>query len=310
MKIKNLEISIKTGLKERRFTNLILNNYIGLFTNSLLEFKSKQMQACAINFTKQNVNINENSTTMKYDTIKLNRDFQEILTENTIINKYTFADEDGVEIFPSLNQFSGQIIKQIGFGMYDYSTSSFTMYAYLDVSRYNIVIQEGQPVVISRIDKITSDMKFWSNSKDIKTPYHLSADGIHKIQGIEYIRVLPKLYSAGFGILPYKFIKEVLAEDLTIEETALGELTISGLGNNFAKDDLYPSPNLYPSTDLYPREATANLLIYKFKMYYEIYEDPMEPETTLVDTGKYYVQYKELTNFGVIDSIKIKYERG
>lgn len=310
MKVKNLEIGIKIGLKERKFTNLILNNYIELFANSLLEFKSKQLQACAINITKQNINIDENSTTMQYDTVKLNRDFQEVLTENTIINKYTFTDEDGVELFPSLNEFSGQTIKQIGFGIYDYETSTFKMYAYLDISKYNIVIQEGQPIVISRIDKIVSDMKFWSNSKDIVAPYHLTADAIHLIQGMEYIRVLPKLYSAGFGILPYKFIKEVLAEDLTIEETAFGELTISGLGNNFAKDDLFPSPNLYPRPDLYPREATANLLIYKFKMYYEIYEDPMEPETTLVDTGKYYVQYKELTNFGVIDSIKIKYERG
>lgn len=309
MKIENVEIGIKIGNKERRFKNLILNNYINLFVNSLLNFQSKQMVACAVNFTKKN-NITINSTTMNYDTVKLNRSFQEALTGETIINKYIFTDEDGVELLPSFSQFLGQSIKQIGFGIYDYETATFTMYAYLDVSKYNIVVQEGQPIVISRIDKIVSDMKFWSNSKDIITPYHLTADGIHLIQDMEYIRVLPKLHSIGFGILPYKFIKEYLVEDLNFQITGVGEMTITGIESNYAKNDLYPSPSLYPSPDLYPREPTANLLICKFKMYYEIYEDPMEPETTLVDTGKYYVQYKELEDFGKIQNLKIKYERG
>lgn len=309
MKVKNLEIGIKIGLKERKFTNLILNNYIELFANSLLEFKSKQLQACAINITKQNINIDENSTTMQYDTVKLNRDFQEVLTENTIINKYTFTDEDGVELFPSLNEFSGQTIKQIGFGIYDYETSTFTMYAYLDVSKYNIIIQAGQPIVISRTDKIVSDMKFWSNSNTIKAPYHLTADGLHEISGMDYTRVLPQLYSCGFGILPYLYIDEYLVEDLDIEKTGTGEITITGINSNFAKNDLFPRPDLYPSPDLYPQAPTANLLIYKFKMYREVYEDPMLPPI-LEDTGLYYVQYKELTRFGLIENLKIKYERG
>ena len=309
MKVKNLEIGIKIGLKERKFTNLILNNYIELFANSLLEFKSKQLQACAINITKQNINIDENSTTMQYDTVKLNRDFQEVLTENTIINKYTFTDEDGVELFPSLNEFSGQTIKQIGFGIYDYETSTFTMYAYLDVSKYNIVIQEGQPIVISRIDAIKSDMLFWSNNKKIKAPYHLTVDALHNINDMEYERIVPKLYSLGFGILPYLYKDEYLVENLDIQKTGTGEITINGIESNFAKDDLFPSPDLYPSPELYPREATANLLIYKFKMYREVYENPELPPV-LQDTGFYYVQYKELTKFGLINNLKIKYERG
>ena len=88
-----------------------------------------------------------------------------------------------------------------------------------------------------------------------------------------------------------------------------GEITVNGIESNFAKDDLFPSPDLYPSPELYPREATANLLIYKFKMYREVYENPELPPV-LQDTGFYYVQYKELTKFGLINNLKIKYERG
>ena len=126
---------------------------------------------------------------------------------------------------------------------------------------------------------------------------------------MEYIRVLPKLYSVGFGILPYKYIDEYLVEDLDINKTGIGEITINGINSNFAKNDLYPRPDLYPGPDLYPQTPTANLLIYKFKMYKEYYEDPMLPPI-LEDTGLYYVQHKELDRFGLIKNLKIKYERG
>ena len=52
MKVKNLEVGIKIGNKQRKFTNLILNNYLDLFANSLLDFKSKKLTCCAVNITK------------------------------------------------------------------------------------------------------------------------------------------------------------------------------------------------------------------------------------------------------------------
>lgn len=310
MKVKNLEVDIKIGNRERKFTNLILNSYLDLFANSIVNFNSKGLTACAINITKNINTINENSTTMNFDTVIVNRAIEETLTENIVINKYKFIEEDVVMMYNPLSYFEGRNIREIGFGTWDYTENSFTMYAYLNVDKYNVVIQKGQSIVISRIDKIESDMKFWSNSNRLKTPYHLTTDAIHDVQEMEYERILPKLHSVGFGILPYWFKDEYLVEDLDIEKTGTGELTINGIESNFAKDDLFPRPDLYPSPNLYPREPTANLLIYKFKMYREIYEDPSLPEATLIDTGLFYVQYKEMSRFGLIDNLKIKYERG
>lgn len=308
MQIKNLEIGIKIGKKQRKFTNLILNSYLDLFANSLLDFQSKEMTYCVVNITKAKSEIDENSSTMNFDVLMENR-AEEVLTENTVLNKYSYTEENTVYGYSQISSFAGQAIKEIGFGVYDWDNNSFIMYAYLDVSKYNITIQSGQPIIISRIDKVSSDMKFWSNSINIKAPYHLTVDGLHLIQGMNYQRILPKLYSVGFGILPYLYIDEYLVEDLEIEKTGTGEITVNGINSNFVKDDLFPRPDLYPSPILYPQTPTANLLIYKFKMYKEVYEDPMLPPV-LEDTGLYYVQYKELDRFGLIENLKIKYERG
>lgn len=308
MKVKNLEVGIKIGNKQRKFTNLILNNYLDLFANSLLDFKSKKLTCCAVNITKVKNIINENSTTMNYDTL-IECSFEEVLTENTVLNKYSYTEDLTMYGYNPISAYNGQAIKEIGFGVYDYDTNKFTMYAYLDVSKYNIVIQEAQPVLISRIDKIASDMKFWSNSNSIKIPYHLTTDGLHAVAGMEYERILPKLYSLGFGVLPYKYTEEHLIEDLNISKTGIGEITVNNTFNNFAKNGLYPSTDLYPNENLYPKPSTATLLIYKFKMYREHYTDPEQPPT-LVDTGLFYVQYKKLENFGIINNLKIKYERG
>ena len=308
MKVKNLEVGIKIGNKQKEFTNLILNNYLDLFANSLLNFESKQLTYCAVNITKVKNIINENSTTMNYDTL-IECNFEEVLTENAVLNKYNYTEDLTVYGYNPISFYNGQTIKEIGFGVYDFDTNKFTMYAYLDVSKYNIVVQESQPVVISRIDKIVSDMKFWSNSNSIKVPYHLTANGLRDITGMEYERVLSKLYSLGFGILPYKYTEEHLIEDLNISKTGIGEITVNNTFNNFAKNGLYPNTDLYPNKNLYPKPSTATLLIYKFKMYREQYTDPEQPPT-LVDTGLFYVQYKKLENFGIINNLKIKYERG
>lgn len=297
MKIKNEEVSVKIGNKTKVFTNLIMNSYLDLFADSFLNFKSKNLPYCLVNFTKGNSDIDKDSIKMQYDTI-LEADFAsniETLTENNIINKYFY--QSPVADYPYLQDFQGKQIMQLGFANWDDAKQDYVLYAYLDISKYNITIQENQPIIISRVDKISSDMNFWGNDNKLKAPYHLTGRGLLELQGMDYSNIYPKLYSIGFGIFPYKYIDEYLLENLNIEKTGTGEITITGINNNFAKPDLYP------------KESTANLLIYKFKMFREYYEDPMLPPI-LEDTGLFYVQYKELNRYGVIDKLKIKYERG
>ena len=311
MKIKNEEVSIKIANKTKTFKNLILNSYLDLFADSFLNFKDKNLPYCLVNFTKNNININENSSEMQYDTI-LEADFAsniEVLTGNNIINKYFYNNP--VAGYDYLEDFQGQQIRQLGFANYNNVEGKYILYAYLDVSKYNIVVQDNQPITISRVDKISSDMSFWSNSIKIKAPYHLTTRGLLEVQGMEYQTIVPKLYSVGFGVLPYKFANEYLAENLTILKKDVGIINISEDFYNYKNNDLYPREDLYPCADLYPRTPTANLLMYKFKMYKIIYSDPSSEEYELQDTGMYYTQYRELKNneYGKLN-LSIKYERG
>lgn len=311
MKIKNEEVSIKIGNKTKTFKNLILNSYLDLFANSFLDFKEKNLPYCFVNFTKFNFEINKSSQEMQYDTI-LSADFAsniEVLTGSNIINKYFYKDP--VAGYDYLEDFAGKQIKEIGFGNWDSIKQNYVLYAYLDVSKYNIIIQDNQPVIISRVDKISSDMQFWSNNAKIKAPYHLTGRGMIELLGMEYQTIIPKLYSVGFGVLPYKFVNEYLAEDLTISKGETGIVNITEDFYNYKNDDLYPREDLYPRDDLYPQTPTANLLIYKFKMYKVVYPNPESEESELEDTGLYYTQYRELkdSEYGK-SNLSIKYERG
>lgn len=311
MKIENEEVSIKIGNKTKTFKNLILNSYLNLFADSFLDFKEKNLPYCFVNFTKNNIDINENSTSMQYDTI-LEADFAsniEVLTGSNIVNKYFY--QNPVSGMNYLEDFEGQTIKELGFANWDNTKQSYVLYAFLDVSKYEITIQGSQPVIISRVDKISSDMQFWANNSKLKAPYHLTGRGLIRTAGMEYESIIPKLYSIGFGVLPYSFVKEYLVEDLTIQNAGNGIINIPNIFYNYIKEDLYPRQDLYPNEDLYPQAPTANLLIYKFKMYKKVYSNPETDNYELEDTGMYYTQFRELkdSEYGKF-SLRIKYERG
>lgn len=306
MKIENKEISIKVGNKVKTFTNMILNNYLNLFAKSFTEFQEKDLPYCLINFTKDNSTINEDSTQMQYDLVletQLN-ETKEIITEKTIINKYYY---NTVAYGYSWDEFIGRSIKNIGFGTYNANTLEYTIYAYLDVSDYNIIVQENQPIYISRVDKITSDMEFWSNNQQIKTPLHLSRVGLLDVEGNDFLRIQPKLYSIGFGVLPYAINKEYLVEDLDISTTNNIVQINNVLENRYKSDTRYFATDLLMGTDLKMQQPQYPLIIYKYKMYKEKYIDPSEPPVW-EDTGMYYVQYRKLTKYGKL-KLSVRYER-
>ena len=311
MKIENEEVSIKIGNKTKTFKNLILNSYLDLFADSFLDFKEKNLPYCLVNFTKNNIGVNENSTSMQYDTI-LEADFSnniEALTGSNIVNKYFY--QNPVAGMDYLEDFKGQTIKELGFANYDYETDKYILYAFLDVSKYQITIQGSQPVIISRVDKVSSDMKFWANNSKLKAPYHLTGRALIETIGMEYQTIIPKLYSIGFGVLPYSFVEEYLVENLTIQKGEIGIINISNNFYNYPNEDLYPRQDLYPREDLYPQTPTANLLIYKFKMYKKVYSNPESDNYELQETGMYYTQFRELkdSEYGRF-ALRIKYERG
>lgn len=306
MKIENKEIGIRIGNKQLKFTNMILNSYLDLFADSFIDFKNKNLPYCLVNFNNIN-NITEDSTEMDYDLV-LEADFNkniEVLSSISIINKYYYQTP---QVGQEWSAYVGKPIISIGFANYDYTLNKYIIYAYLDVSNYNIIVQENQPIIISRIDKITSDMNFWSNSDKIKAPYHLTVDGLHEIYGMEYGRILPKLYSIGFGVLPYTLNKEYLVENLTIRRGNTGIVEIQDiLEAQYKPNTKYFNKDIYFNNDWCFQECTYNYMIYKFKLYKETYSDP-EKDPVWIDTGLFYTQYKKIEKNGNIN-LSIKYER-
>lgn len=306
MKIENKEIGIKIGNKELKFTNMILNSYLNLFADSFINFKNKDLPYCLLSFNTLN-NITEYSTEMNYDLI-LEADFNkniEVLSPTSIINKYYYRNP---QVGQEWGAFAGQQILNIGFANYDYTSSKYEIYAFLDVSKYNIIVQSGQPIIISRIDKITSDMNLWGNSYKIKAPYHLSMRGMLNYEGMEYFRTIPKLYSVGFGVLPYTLNKEYLVENLVIQRGDIGIVEIKNvLEAQYRPNTKYFNTDIYFNNDWYFEEPTYNYMIYKFKLYKETYPNP-EEDPVWVDTGLFYTQYKKIEKSGKLN-FSIKYER-
>lgn len=307
MKIENKEIGIKIGNKQLKFTNMILNSYLDLFADSFIEFKNKDLPYCLLNFIQMNDEITEDSTEMNYDLI-LEADFNkniEVLSSTSIVNKYYYRN---TQVGQEWSDFVGYKIKEIGFANYDYTLNKYIIYAYLNISNYEIYVQDDQPIIISRIDKITSDMNLWANSSEIKVPYHLSMRGMLNYEGMEYFRTIPKLYSIGFGILPYTLNKEYLVDDLTIQRENIGIVKIQDvLEAQYRPNTKYFNTDIYFDNNWYFEEPTYNYMIYKFKMYKEIYPNP-EEDPVWVDTGLFYTQYKKIEKSGNLN-LSIKYER-
>lgn len=218
--------------------------------------------------------------------------------------------------------------------MYDFDIGKATIYAFLDVSNYNLIIQENQELVISRIDNISTDLEFYSPSTQITFPIHLTMNGINDIDGMNYDVVFSKLYSIGTGTLYNHINNEILLEDLDIKRTGTGIIEIENAKDYsiYPSDDLYPaddvfpgrttdglkqleiqekeeglypSNDLYPADNLYPQNATDKWIIYKFKLYRQYFEGEKEK---IKDTGLYYYQSQktDLTNKL---KLEIKYER-
>lgn len=332
MKVKNEGISIKIGNKERVFKNLILNNYLDLYAESFVNFKQKWLPYCFIKFEETQA-IDENSTTMDYDVVlEANfKDMQQIFTENTITNKYMYY----TQTFNSkpLDSFKGKAIAGIGFG--NYINDNIVIYAFLDVSKYNIIMQEGQKLIISRIDKITTDLKLYSPFSEVTFPVHLMMNGIMEIIGMEYETIYSRLYSIGTGTLYNKMNTEIPVEQLDFKKTGTGLVSIESAKDYaiYPAPDLFPGPDvfpgrpsegltklqiedkgegLYPSLDLlpgqdtYPEEATDKWVIYKFKLYRQVWTE--NQGDIAVDTGLWYYQSQKTDLKGDL-KLEIKYER-
>lgn len=333
-KIKNAMVNIKIGKKEYCFKNLILNtlleNYALNLINHYNHFNySKSLSHCLIKFSDFE-NINENSTIMnnEFDICILNTSTETVASKNKITNKYVCYTEDNY-IYDynkktaqniKISDYNGKKIHWLGFSAtFSYAVKTL---AVLDVSNYDIYIQDGEEIRITRIDEISTDAIFTSLHEKIKAPVHLYPNNIPGLLPAQtftngdlsttiYNNSYAKLTNFGFGNTP---------ENIELEYDIDGNYEVNenvfSIKNIWSPKGLYPSNDLYPSEDLYPDLKSFNYLILKFKLFQKVaeddatYEDVINDRKLVIkDTGAQYLQAIPLEKRGNVD-LKIKYERG
>lgn len=333
-KVKNVSVNIQIGKREYCFKNLILNTLLNNFANSLIDNYNgtgKILSHCLLKFENFE-NITENTTLINddFDICILNTSSETISSSNKITNRYVCYTEDNyiydyerhTAINVKLSDYNNRKIHWIGFSnTFAYRSKVLAM---LDVSNYDLYIEEGEEIRVTRIDEISTDAIFTSLSESINAPIHLYPNGIQ-------------------GILPKQEIWDSSHQyGTTVDNRAYAKLTNFGFGNNTSELDveydmdnnyevndniftikniwspigLYPSDNLYPSNNLYPDDPPFNYLILRFKLFQKVAEDDATYEDVingrkLIEkyTGAEYLQAIPLNIRGFVD-LNIKYERG
>lgn len=343
MEIKNDCIEIKIGNKKYEFKNLILDTYLQKFVHSQLASTDdnvklrRNLKTIGIKFDEPIKDINEKSkiNILESDIVTYSASLFETVegTEKTIYVDYRYnipystvgsntyyidIDKLGIEedvAIYSLEKFKGKKIAQIFFASYWRGLNNNPLYidAILDVSNFNIYIQENQDIYIVRKDIISTDAVFYTYDKEINYPEHLSPIKVLDIfnQGeisFEYEegsyigtkahKAYSQLYSIGFSNSIDKIEKEFInGKDFTaVEEN--NKLKIINIENKYLGSLIYPNINIFPSLNLYPLQEKFKYIVYKYKLfqdyilYYDIVEDNWIREDR--DTGLYYLQAKEI----------------
>ena len=343
MKIRNDCIEIKIGNKKYEFKNLILDTYLQKFVHSQLVSTDdnvrlrRNLKTIGIKFDEPIKDINEKSkinilesdvvtySASLFETVEgaeknIYVNYRYNIPYSTVGSNAYYIDidklniEEDVAIY-SLEKFKGKKIAQIFFASYWIGLNDNPLYvdAILDVSNFNIYIQENQDIYIVRKDMITTDAIFYTNNKEINYPEHLSPIKVldifnqgeisYEYEEGSYIgtkahKAYSQLYSIGFSNSIDKIENEFInGKDFTaVEEN--NKLKIINIENKYLGRLIYPHINVFPSLNLYPLQEKFKYIVYKYKLfqdyilYYDVIEDNWVREDR--DTGLYYLQAKEI----------------
>ena len=347
MKIKNF-INLKIGKKSIDFHNLILDEYLERFVKAQLDVNTGNL---APNLRKLRTLYLKLDTPLEFDaTSKLDPfasfdialpldldDFLQNISDKAITAKYIYSAKERVynlstRQYESISNYYGRNITALGFNaLFAVLRLGGYVCSILDTSNYNISFEENQDFVLTRRDTISTDADFWSNDSRIKGPIHLTVDGGPSLlyqdplftehDGGSVSSVVPQptyaqLYSVGFSSYKDYIDKEyVIGQDIEAVNNGTS-ISLSGLENVLSNELIFPN-EIYPSNSIYPLKANYKYVIYKYKLFQEIYsrnpnyvEGGDEPRyiSTWTDTGAYYYQSMPLNLEGNID-LRIKYER-
>ncbi len=187
MKIKNEIITISNGTKRYDIHNTILDIY-------LFKFICRQIQSsmspgwwadltyCLLKFDNI-VEFDKDSwiPNSNFDLVVFQSNFTQNVNKSLIGIQYNYSFnstanvnkyENNDAVTADLSDYYGRKITAIGFNTRKGAHEKVC--AIVDVSNYNLYLQEKQIFTITRKDTITSDALFWSSSKNVLGPLHLA----------------------------------------------------------------------------------------------------------------------------------------
>lgn len=308
MKIKNEYIEIKKGDKKFTKKNKILDVYLHQLFDSQMndEHDTTTISYCFIKFDNPLEGID-------YDSEVDPKDYFDVIlwsfrtvapiiktSDNIIKLIYKFSTQnfrmfyDGSSwVSPNdktFNMFAGKQITAIGFGSYN------KLFAYLDTSNMNIIINQDENLEITRADSIQSD----GIVKGYDYPLHLAQDVINKtIIGREN-KICAQLYSVGFGNVMGLMEEEYLLSNFIHWTT---DTAVEFLLTRRKKIGHYPSENL--QLGFYPTMDNSKYLIFKYRLYKRELVGSTYMTTYL---NKYYTMNMANTDFDGLN-VKLKIER-
>lgn len=310
MKVKNEYIQIKIGNKIWTKKNMILNEYLYRMFDSQINTIHDQcyISNCFLKLDTpiENVDYDSEILPSEFDiTIRnvLNEKYfkkRTIKTNNSIKINYIF-DNNSIFIIGNewhdasiLKNYTNRRIMGIGFGI----DNTSNIFAYLDTSNMNIIINYNESISISRIDLLQSD----GICDGIDYPLHLVNDLAFKdtewnsTTGFnEYTK--SQLYSVGFGNKLGLIEEEHLINDVEISRD---DTSITFNVDRIKKIGHYPSENL--QLGFYPTVDNSKYLIFKYRLYRH------SSGGTNVYLDEYYTMSMPNENFGNLN-VKLKIER-
>lgn len=310
MKIENKIVSIRIGKRQYDLKNLITNAYLNKFAKSQLNVE---------NFSSRDNYLGLTYCLLKFDTslnitddVELhNQDFdicfvggvskvEQSISNSSIAVKYNYFTEFTIYDYQkgttaNLTNYVGKKITAIGFNVHWMNDTNLEtklpILAVIDVSNYNIYLQENQNLSITRQDIITSDAEFYCDNAKVKGPLHLAPFGGEQIieqepyltdeghyfnYDYEYsntnLSTKGSLYSIGLSSSTSRMDKEFIIgndTDSAINADAVNnKIVFDQIENYFSKYYLHPSNNVYPSSSLYPCKKTDyKYIVFKYKVF-------------------------------------------
>lgn len=184
-KIKNIEVNIKIANRDIKIKNLILNCLLNRYAKSLIyNFDSnfRLLNCCLVKFDTPIENINENSDLKNsdFDICILSDNYETTFSNNVVYTHYAWSnyiyDYQKGGAPHSWSEYVGKKISTLAFNSNFAKNSNMSVGAILDLTNYDIYIEDSGDISITRLDKISSNGEFFSESPKIKGPVHLAPD--------------------------------------------------------------------------------------------------------------------------------------